>query len=170
DRVRQVGDLLRVAAFGGDLDDIGVLDRLGPDGGRDHPGLVHDAGLAVRLVHERPALQHLELGIEDRKSTRLNSSHERTSYAVGAVLVAPVLPYATLFRSTTAFARSVICFGSPPSAVISMILVFSTAWARTEGGITPGLFTMRASRYASSMNGPLCSTWSWVSKIGRAHV
>src|SRR5690625_2672138 len=55
---------------------------------------------------------------EDRKSTRLNSSHVAISYAVFSLLPSapcpPLVPYTTLFRS---WARRKCCSPSPPTSL-----------------------------------------------------
>src|SRR5437867_3778822 len=60
-----------------------------------------DDACGLIVGHGRDALQALEM--EDRKSTRLNSSHRTISYAVFCLLLPPppssLFPYTTLFRS-----------------------------------------------------------------------
>src|SRR3712207_7875468 len=58
---------------------LGSAHDLGRVGAGDHRRMVAPAGEA----HEADvALQHHRLGLADRKSTRLNSSHANISYAV----------------------------------------------------------------------------------------
>src|SRR3712207_8998706 len=49
-------------------------------------GALHDGGVRAEggVVHERPPvdLTEVDAGLQDRKSTRLNSSHANISYAV----------------------------------------------------------------------------------------
>src|SRR5688572_31097701 len=45
-------------------------------------GVAGDLGLAGRLLVDQLHLQRLAAAVEDRKSTRLNSSHSQISYAV----------------------------------------------------------------------------------------
>src|SRR5690606_41981094 len=72
---------------------VGVVDGDQQALGRDLPDLRQQFpgpgdGVALEVVAERPVAQHLEEGVvargvaEDRKSTRLNSSHVKISYAV----------------------------------------------------------------------------------------
>src|SRR5690606_42150915 len=66
-------------------DEVGGLQRGVQPGGRDPPGLVGE-GLGDHLgaLREEPLPLQVEFAVEaeDRKSTRLNSSHVKISYAV----------------------------------------------------------------------------------------
>src|SRR5262245_9169331 len=111
-----------------------------------------------------------ELG-EDRKSTRLNSSHLGISYAVFCLLpppTSPLFPYTTLFRSRTSGWRN--CTRAPrvTTPAASAGAASSGASPRSRAAVAIASGSPDASAAASSNH-------SWVAagssaKIGRAHV
>src|SRR5689334_23556301 len=62
------------------------IDRIGLDGKADPPEAADRARHVLRRGHQQPALA------QDRKSTRLNSSHSSISYAVFCLKKKKLLP------------------------------------------------------------------------------
>src|SRR3712207_7846694 len=74
----------RLAGDGGPREPHGALDDGLEDGvaeGLDDPAEHLAAVHGARVVHRRQDPGDLQSGVEDRKSTRLNSSHANISYA-----------------------------------------------------------------------------------------
>src|SRR5688500_3604291 len=151
------------------------LERLGDDGQaeavRRLSELLDSVGLDHTLSSIRAALPVPADRLQDRKSTRLNSSHLVTSYAVLCARAPrpPVFPYRTLFRAPTASPsrrrKTPSWRGSPRSWSGS-----ATTGRPRPCAASPSCWTPWASTTPCRPSAPRCPSPPTGCKIGRAHV